>query len=90
MPTPHVLIDPAILYFGTPVALLSTLDAEGRSNLAPMSSVFWLGHTTALGMGTRSQTAANLESTGKVVINLPSVDQVDAIDLQPWPVISPL
>jgi flavin reductase (DIM6/NTAB) family NADH-FMN oxidoreductase RutF len=81
MPTPHVLIDPAILYFGTPVALLSTLDAEGRSNLAPMSSVFWLGHTAVLGMGTRSQTAANLESTGKVVINLPSVDQVDAIDL---------
>jgi flavin reductase (DIM6/NTAB) family NADH-FMN oxidoreductase RutF len=80
MQTSTTVIDPAILYFGTPVALLSTIDAARRPNLAPMSSIFWLGHTAVLGMGTRSQTAANLRSTGKVVINLPSVDQVDVVD----------
>src|SRR5213082_686634 len=73
-------IDPAILYFGTPVALLSTTAATGVPNLAPISSVFWLGHTAVLGLGARSQTALNLIDTGEVVINLPSADQVTAVD----------
>lgn len=80
MQSSTTVIDPAILYFGTPVALLSTIDAAQRPNLAPMSSIFWLGHTAVLGMGTRSQTAANLRSTCIIVINLPSVNQVDAVD----------
>lgn len=77
---PHVTIDPAILYFGTPVALLSTVDDAGQVNLAPISSVFWLGHTAVLGIGTRSQTARNLLSTGQIVVNLPSVDLVSAVN----------
>ncbi|WP_375390205.1 flavin reductase family protein [uncultured Amnibacterium sp.] len=76
----HVVVDPAILYFGTPVALLSTVDDGGRPNLAPMSSVFWLGSTAVLGLGTRSQTARNLHATGEVVIGLPSIEQVAAVD----------
>ena len=66
---PHVDVDPAIQYFGTPVALLSTVDLTGRPNLAPMSSVFWLGRTAVLGLGLRSQTARNPLDTGEVVIN---------------------
>lgn len=76
----HVTIDPAILYFGTPVVLLSTVDRHGTPNVAPMSSVFWLGHTAVLGMGARSLTAQNLLETGECVINLPSVDAVTAVD----------
>ncbi|WP_258373747.1 hypothetical protein [Curtobacterium sp. MCLR17_055] len=53
----HSPIDPATLYFGTPVALLSTIADDGTTNTAPMSSVFWLGKTAVLGMGSRSQTA---------------------------------
>jgi flavin reductase (DIM6/NTAB) family NADH-FMN oxidoreductase RutF len=45
-----------------------------------MSSVFWLGQTAMLGMGSRSLTAQNLLATGECVINLPSVDLVDAVD----------
>jgi flavin reductase (DIM6/NTAB) family NADH-FMN oxidoreductase RutF len=37
-PTGHVTITPAILYFGTPVVLLSTENENGSFNLAPMSS----------------------------------------------------
>jgi hypothetical protein len=59
----NVTVDPAILYFGTPVALLSTVDDAGGPNLAPMSSVFWLGRTAVLGLGARSQTALNLRAT---------------------------
>lgn len=76
----HTVIDPAILYFGTPVVLLSTVDTDGRVNLAPMSSVFWLRKTAVLGLGARSQTALNLTATGECVLNLPSSAQVDAVD----------
>jgi flavin reductase (DIM6/NTAB) family NADH-FMN oxidoreductase RutF len=79
LPT-HTVIDPAILYFGTPVALLSSIDRNGKSNTSPMSSVFWLGQTALLGMGARSLTAENLLDTGECVINLPSVDLVNAVD----------
>lgn len=76
----HETIDPAILYFGTPVVLLSTVDSDGHPNLAPMSSVFWLGHTAVIGMGARSQTARNLAATGQCVLNLPSSEQVSAVN----------
>lgn len=76
----HTQIDPAILYFGTPVVLLSTIDTDGRTNTAPMSSVFWLGHTAVLGMGGRSQTARNLLDAGECVINLPSAPLVSAVN----------
>ena len=31
-------VEPKILYFGTPVALISSLNEDGTTNLAPMSS----------------------------------------------------
>ena len=76
----HALLDPAILYFGTPVVLVSTLNADGSPNLAPMSSAWWLGRSCMLGFGARSHTPANLLRTGECVLNLPSVDQVSAVD----------
>jgi flavin reductase (DIM6/NTAB) family NADH-FMN oxidoreductase RutF len=72
--------EPAILYFGTPVALLSTLNPDGSANLAPMSSVFWLGWRAMLGLGAASQTAQNLIANREVVINLPSAAMADAVD----------
>ena len=52
----HTVIDPAILYFGTPVVLVSSTNVDGSSNLAPMSSAWWLGHSCMLGFGARSLT----------------------------------
>lgn len=79
-----VTSEPAILYFGTPMAILSTLNDDGSPNLAPMSSVFWLGWRAVLGLSAASQTAHNLLARGEVVINLPSAGmapQVDALAL---------
>ena len=76
----HTVIDPAILYFGTPVVLVSSLNADGSSNLAPMSSAWWLGKSCMLGFGARSHTPANILRTGECVLNLPSVAQVGAVD----------
>ena len=39
----HVTSEPGILYFGTPVVLISSVNEDGTYNLAPMSSAFWLG-----------------------------------------------
>ncbi|MFZ5546325.1 MAG: flavin reductase family protein [Pseudomonadota bacterium] len=76
----HVSCEPAILYFGTPVVLLSTLNADGGANLAPMSSAFWLGWRCMLGLGAASQTARNLQRSGECVLNLPSEREVAAVD----------
>jgi flavin reductase (DIM6/NTAB) family NADH-FMN oxidoreductase RutF len=76
----HQLSDPAILYFGTPVVLVSTLNEDGSPNLAPMSSAWWLGKSCMLGFGARSKTPVNLRRTRECVLNLPSVDQVGAVD----------
>ncbi|MBC7278800.1 flavin reductase family protein [Nocardioides sp.] len=76
----HVDIDPAILYFGTPVVLLPTLNEDGTTNLMPMSSVFWLGRTAVLGVGASSRTALNVRDRPEIVMNLPSVDLVTEVD----------
>ena len=76
----HSIIDPAILYFGTPVVLVSSLNPDGSANLAPMSSAWWLGRSCMLGFGARSQTPANIQRTGECVLNLPSVYEAAAVN----------
>jgi len=71
-PDEHVVIEPAILYFGTPIALVSTLNPDGTPNLAPMSSAWALGTSVVLGLGRAGQTGLNIERTAELVINLPS------------------
>jgi flavin reductase (DIM6/NTAB) family NADH-FMN oxidoreductase RutF len=76
----HKTIEPTILYFGTPVALISTMNPDGTPNLAPMSSAWWLGWTCMLGLGQMGQTSDNLISTRECVINLPSEDLATHVD----------
>ncbi|MEV4392850.1 flavin reductase family protein [Nonomuraea sp. NPDC049607] len=68
----HVAIEPSILYFGTPVVLLTTENPDGSTNLAPMSSAWALGRTVVLGLGSEGQTARNLAERPDLVINLPA------------------
>jgi flavin reductase (DIM6/NTAB) family NADH-FMN oxidoreductase RutF len=72
--------NPAILYFGTPVVLVSSLNPDGSANLAPMSSAWWLGWSCMLGLGQMGQTSDNLIRTRECVINLPSEDLVTHVD----------
>lgn len=76
----HRTIEPTILYFGTPVALISTMNEDGRPNIAPMSSAWWLGWSCMLGLGSMGKTSDNLIRTGQCVINLPSDRQVAHVD----------
>ena len=65
-------IRPSILYYGTPVALITTLNADGSPNISPMSSSFALGDRLVLGMAEGGQGLDNLRRSGECVINLPS------------------
>ena len=76
----HTITDPPILYFGTPVVLVSTENEDGSANLAPMSSAWWLGHRCMLGLAVASCTTENLRRSGECVLNLPSADLVDNVD----------
>lgn len=79
-PAGHVTITPTILYFGTPVVLLSTENENGSFNLAPMSSAWALGQVIILGLGAEGQTAHNLRSRHDLVINVPAPTQWQAVE----------
>ena len=69
--TQNIQIEPAILYFGTPVVLIGTRNEDDSFNLSPMSSAWWLGWRCMLGLGSNSKTTENLIRTGECVLNLP-------------------
>ena len=77
-----VTITPKILYFGTPVALISSLNEDESPNLAPISSFWALGWTMTLGLLAQTKTLENLRRRPDCVVNLPSPEmwrQVEAI-----------
>jgi flavin reductase (DIM6/NTAB) family NADH-FMN oxidoreductase RutF len=73
-------ITPSILYFGTPVALISTIGANDKDNITPMSSVWALGDRLALGLATASQGCQNLLLKPEAVVNLPGPDLHAAVE----------
>lgn len=79
-PPSTVEIEPAVLYFGTPVVLLTTENDDGTFNLAPVSSAWALGWTVVLGLGSEGQTAYNLARRPDLVISLPSAAQWPAVE----------
>lgn len=76
----HKTIEPSILYFGTPVVLISTLNEDGTTNVAPMSSAWWLGWGCMIGLAGHSKTSENLLREQECVLNLPSVAQAEAVN----------
>lgn len=78
----HLTIEPKILYFGNPVALISSLNEDGTTNVAPISSFWALGWTMMLGLLEETKTADNLGRHAECVVNLPSPDM--------WPQVEKL
>ena len=76
----HQVTQPAILYFGTPVVLISRVNEDGGFNLAPMSSAWWLGQRCVLGLAVASRTTRNLLRTRQCVLNLPSDAMAAEVD----------
>jgi flavin reductase (DIM6/NTAB) family NADH-FMN oxidoreductase RutF len=76
----HKIIQPAILYFGTPVVLISTTNKDSSYNLAPISSVFWLGWRCIIGINAFSKTTENILRSRECVLNLPSANQATIVN----------
>jgi flavin reductase (DIM6/NTAB) family NADH-FMN oxidoreductase RutF len=76
----HRVVPLKVHYYGTPVVLVSSTNPDGTTNLAPMSSCWWLGQNAMLGLGAASRTTHNLLRTGEAVLNLASADLVDHVD----------
>ena len=73
-------IEPKILYFGTPVALISSQNEDGSTNLAPISSFWALGWTAMLGLLDETKTADNLAQRPECVVNIPSPDMWQQVE----------
>jgi flavin reductase (DIM6/NTAB) family NADH-FMN oxidoreductase RutF len=76
----HRVINPSVLYVGTPVALISTLNPDGSPNITPISSAWSLGDRVVLGMATGGQGSENAVREGQCVINFPSANLWERVE----------
>lgn len=65
-----LVIRPSILYFGTPVVLITTRNPDGSANITPMSSAWALADRVVIGLAGGSQGLANLLRERECVLNL--------------------
>jgi flavin reductase (DIM6/NTAB) family NADH-FMN oxidoreductase RutF len=77
----HQGIWPSILYFGTPIALVTTLNEDGTPNIGPMSSAWALGYVVVMGWESTAHTLANLDRERECVINLPGPELVEQVEI---------
>ncbi|WP_266183674.1 flavin reductase family protein [Dyella humicola] len=75
-----IVIHPSILYFGTPVVLISTRNADGSTNITPMSSAWALADRVVIGLAAGGQGVANLQRERECVLNLASEDLQEATE----------
>lgn len=69
----HQQIQLNSLYYGFPVALLSSWDqVKQRTNITPISSVWSLEDQVVIGLGSNSQAFQNLTLTRGAVLNIPN------------------
>lgn len=66
----HRVITPSVLYFGTPVAVVSSVNPDGSTNIAPISSYWALDDLIVIGLGATGRTATNLRERPDLVVNL--------------------
>ena len=71
----HRVIEPSVLYVGTPAYLVATQNPDGTVNLAPASSHFALGRSIVLGLEEGGQSLDNVRRHGQLTVNFPSSDQ---------------
>ncbi|MBM7505959.1 flavin reductase family protein [Agromyces aurantiacus] len=76
----HVVIRPKVLYVGTPVFLVSTVNADGSFNLAPASSYWALEQMLVLGLETDGQSARNVLERPELTVSFPHPELWPAVE----------
>lgn len=72
------VVRPSALHLGSTLALVSTIDADGRPMLRPVSAWFTTGPRLWFGFERPGQTRSNLLREGDCVVNVCSVDLAPA------------
>ncbi|GAB3713396.1 flavin reductase family protein [Mariniluteicoccus flavus] len=75
-----LVISPSVHYFGSAVVIVSTSNADGSTNLTPISSTWSLEDRYVLGMLRVHRGAENLERNGQAVLNLVGAHQCAAVE----------
>jgi flavin reductase (DIM6/NTAB) family NADH-FMN oxidoreductase RutF len=81
LPNASIVITPSVLYYGTPITLITTLNEDGTANISPISSSWALGDRVVLGFSLDAQGFVNLERTRECVINVASPATLEGIGL---------
>jgi flavin reductase (DIM6/NTAB) family NADH-FMN oxidoreductase RutF len=76
----HSVVPLKVLYFGTPVVLISSRNPDGTTNVAPMSSAWWLGQSAMVGMAHAARTTRNMLRERECVLNLVPSSVAHAVD----------
>jgi flavin reductase (DIM6/NTAB) family NADH-FMN oxidoreductase RutF len=69
-----------VLYFGTPVVLVTTLNPDRTPNITPMSSAWALGDRVVLGLSSAGQGCLNAVREGECVLNVPSASLWEKVE----------
>lgn len=72
---PHRVIEPSVLYVGTPVYLVGTRNPDGTTNIAPASSHFALDRMIVLGLEEGGQSLDNVRSHPELTVSFPASHQ---------------
>ena len=76
----HLVIRPKMLYVGTPVFLVTTVNADDTFNLAPASSYWALGQMLVLGLETDGQSAQNVLERPELAVSFPHPELWPAVE----------
>ena len=68
----HIQINPSVLYAGSPVVLVTSLNPDGTTNISPMSSAWALFDRVILGLTSTSKGGENILRERQLVLNFPS------------------
>ena len=69
-----------VYYFGTPIALITTMNVAGNVNITPMSSAWALGDRIVLGLSEMSQGRENLLRERQAVLNFPDASLWQSVE----------
>lgn len=75
-----LVVRPSILYFGTPVVLITTRNPDGTTNITPMSSAWALADRVVIGLSGGGQGLANLRRERECVLNLAGDDLQENVE----------
>lgn len=68
----HVVIEPSVLYVGTPAYLIGTQHPDGSPSLAAASSYWAIGKIVVLGIEDDGQSLPNILERGELTVNFPT------------------